>query len=163
MFNSQKSMNKLRAGLIDALGKDVFISNIVDIADMINDLEYKQINISINYAVTLIQEIVTDKTKNYWRQVFKSEFANHNHHNPPQERKWRWMSSPEKIKYLLLIRRMKSSKMTWKRIARVLHVNAREVMRNVIRGNVYASELMRLIAHQIWEAGDKKYLPKLYK
>lgn len=163
MFDTQKSMDKLKAGLIRSLGKDLFDNNIVDIADMINDLEYKQVDLSIKHTVILIQEIVTEKTKKYWRQIFRNEFANHDFHKPPQWRKWRWMSSAEKIKFLLLIKEMRAHKVLWKKISWLLKINAKETMRNVVRGNVYASELMRLVAHQIWEKRDKRFVSKQYR
>jgi len=156
MFNTQKSMDKLKAALIKALGQDDYDSNIVDIADMINDLDYKEANISIKSAVMLIKEVITDKTKKYWRQIFKNEFANHDFHKAPQFRKWRWLSSSEKIKFLTTTSRLKESGVSWKKIGEMLHVSAVDMVNNILYGKVFANELQRFLAHKIWEHRVKK-------
>lgn len=151
MFNTQQSMNKLKAELIKGLGQETYEENLIQIADMINDLDYKEVDIPVKSAAKLLQEIIVDKTKKYWRQIFKNEFANRNHQKAPQFRKWRWLSGSEKIKFLTTTARLKEDGISWKKIGQMLHVSAVDMVNNILYGKVFANELQRFLAHRIWE------------
>lgn len=154
MFTTQKSNDKLKAELIKILGQKEYESNLIDIADMLNDLDYKETKLSIKAAASLIQEIITDKTKKYWRQIFKNEFANLNHHRPPQYRKWRWMSSSEKLNFLEIIKQKKVEGVSWSKLKKLLHISAVDLVHNILYGKVYANKLQMKLAHDIWELGE---------
>lgn len=155
--------NLLRELIIKTIGIEKFNKHIAKIADILNDLEYKDVDLPVNTMSELVLEILKDKTHCYYRKINQSENSTNGyryrsvHYNKPtyrktiKEPKWKWKSTAEKIRLLQIVEQRRSRSVPWQKIRKELGLDARSLVYNIILARVYATKIEMKLAHQIWE------------
>jgi len=151
---NMETMEEIRKKLIDILGKEEFEKKIIKIADILNDLEYHDINLPIEDIVKIVTEILEDKAKKIHRMQWQVERAMEIKLRKSRRRglgKFVNMSTAERIWLLEQIKTMREKQIPWKEIKKILKMDARSMIYNIIEGKMFATEVERRMAKEIWE------------
>lgn len=144
----------IREKLIEALGKEEFEKKIKKIADILNDLDYKDVELPAEDIVELIKEILADKARKFHRMQWQVERAIERRLTMTERKKGKdsyvKVSTAERIWVLQRIKEMKSKKMKWYEIKDILKLDARSLIYNIVNGKMYATEIEKKLAKEIW-------------
>lgn len=156
----------LKESIIEFIGIENYNKKIQQIADVLNDLDYKQVELPTKALTDLVIEAVEDETHKYYRRINTAENANsntpyrdtfgvnHQGHTWKKKRsanKWKWKSTAEKIMLLQEIEKLRKEKVSWPKLQRRFGLDARSFIYNIVLAKVYATKLEMKIAHRIWE------------
>lgn len=163
----EDTIKQLRKCIIESIGIEQYNKSILQIADILKDIEYKQIDLTMPALTDLVIEAIEDETRKYYRYINTSEkakiadtsycdeFSIQRQGQPWAKKrsagKWKWKSTPEKIMLLQKIEKLREKKVSWPKIQKSLGLDARSFIYNIILAKVYATKIEIRLAHKVWE------------
>ena len=151
MTISQEITELVAKLLQDALGKEEYENRIRAIADILNDLEYQEVELPADSIAKLVLEYLSKKTHHIYRSVWKTERnLDANVEWRYRVGKWMWKSTSDKIAMLSKIRDGRLKGTTWKDLSKELGIpHARLLVNNIRLGLVNSTEAERDIIKDI--------------
>ena len=154
MKETTNVINIFKKCIIDTIGQETYDKKIIKIADILNELDYKGIDLPAKTTAGLVIDIIEDKGKNILRTTAQNEISLQFRPTNPGGLclgKWKWKFTTDKIALLQTIEKRKKDHITWAEIKKELGVDARSFIYNIIKARVYATKIEMNIAHRIWK------------